>query len=97
MRRSRQFGLSALRFARRLQPGHVVTVEPGCYFIPALIDQWHTRHKFTHFIRYDRLQAYRDFGGVRIENDVLITTDGCRVLGPQMPKTIDAVESSMAG
>ena len=94
--RSPQFGLSALRFARKLKPGHVLTVEPGCYFIPPLIDKWRAANKFDHLIRYDRLENYLDFGGVRIEDNILVTETGCRVLGKPIPKTIAAVEAAMA-
>jgi Xaa-Pro aminopeptidase len=94
--RSTQFGLAYLRLARRLEPGFVITVEPGVYFIPALIDRWMADGLHRDFIRYDRLESYRGFGGVRIEDDVLITEDGCRVLGPPIPKAVDEVEEAMA-
>lgn len=92
IRRSNQFGLAYLRMARKLEPGFVVTDEPGIYFIPTLIDQWQAEKKFTQFINYNEVTKYRDFGGVRIEDDVLITDTGCRVLGKPIPKTIDEVE-----
>ncbi len=91
--RSEQFGLSSLRFARNLEPGFVVTDEPGIYFIPDLIDQWETEKKFVDFICYDRLKSYRQFGGIRIEDDILITETGCRVLGPPIPKTVEEIEA----
>lgn len=94
--RSDQFGLSALRLARTLEPGFVLTVEPGLYFIPALIDQWRADGMHTRFIDYERVAEYRDFGGIRIEDDVLVTEDGARVLGPSIPKTADAVEATAA-
>jgi len=90
--RSTQFGLSSLRFCRRLEPGFVITVEPGIYFIPALIDQWEAEKKFAQFIDYEALRSYRDFGGIRIEDDILITDDGCRVLGQPVPKTVEEIE-----
>ncbi len=90
--RSTQFGLSSLRFARKLEPGFVVTDEPGIYFIPALIDQWEAEKKFIDFIHYDVLKQYRNFGGIRIEDDILITETGCRVLGKPIPKTIGDIE-----
>ncbi len=96
VRRSEQFGLAYLRMARKLRPGHVLTVEPGIYFIPALIDDWRARCKFVEFIDYDRVERFRDFGGVRIEDDVLVTDRGCRVLGPPIPKTVAEVEEASA-
>jgi len=94
--RSTQFGLSLLRMTRQLETGFVITVEPGVYFNPVLIDRWQADALHRDFIRYDRLDAFRGFGGVRIEDDVLITEDGCRVLGPPIPKTVDEVEAAVA-
>lgn len=94
IRRSEQFGLSALRLGRELQAGFVLTVEPGLYFIPALIERWHGEGRFSEHICYDRLEDYLDFGGVRIEDDLLITSDGARVLGASIPKTIAEVEAA---
>jgi Xaa-Pro aminopeptidase len=93
--RSSQFGLAYLRLARELEPGWVITMEPGIYFIPALIDRWRGEDLHSEFIDYDRVERYRSFGGVRIEDDILITSDGCRVLGPGIPKTVDKIESAM--
>ncbi len=90
--RSTQFGLSALRMARKLEPGFVITDEPGLYFIPALIDQWGAEKKCAEFINYEKLKSYRDFGGIRIEDDLLITETGCRVLGNPIPKTVEDLE-----
>ncbi len=90
--RSSQFGLAFLRFARKLEPGFVLTNEPGIYFIPALIDQWKSEGKFTEFINYDKVETYKDFGGIRIEDDVLVTAGGHRVLGKPIPKTVGDVE-----
>lgn len=78
---STQFGTNALRMGRRLEKGFVVTDEPGIYFIPALIDDWKSKGLHKEFINYDKLETYKDFGGIRIEDDVLITEDGCRFLG----------------
>lgn len=95
IRRSDQFGLAYLRMGRELEPGFVVTNEPGCYFIPELIDIWTAEKKFEQFIHYDRLDAYRKFGGIRIEDDVLITSEGNRILGTPIPKTLQEVEATM--
>ena len=93
--RSDQFGLAYLRLGKRLKPGYVLTAEPGIYFIPALIDQWKAAKKFTDFIDYDRVETYKDFGGIRIEDDVLVTDNGHRVLGKPIPKTVEDVEEQM--
>jgi Xaa-Pro aminopeptidase len=93
--RSEQFGTAYLRAARTLEPGFVLTVEPGCYFIPELIDQWRAEGRHDAFLDFDALDSYRGFGGIRIEDDVLVTEDGHRVLGRTIPKTADAVESEM--
>lgn len=93
VKRSDQFGLAYLRMARALEPGMVVTVEPGVYFIPALIDQWRAEKKFDNFISYEKLKDYLDFGGVRIEDNVLVTEKGNRVLGPAIPKKVKEIEA----
>jgi Xaa-Pro aminopeptidase len=95
VQRSDQFGLAFLRLGRRLQPGFVLTDEPGIYFIPSLIDLWRKEGKFKEFINYDRVETYKDFGGIRIEDDILITDDGYRVLGKPIPKTVAEVEAIM--
>lgn len=92
MERSDQFGLAYLRFARELQPGFVMTAEPGIYFIPALIDKWKREKKCLDFIDYEKLEEYRDFGGIRLEDNVLVTEDGHRVLGKSIPKKVKDVE-----
>ena len=76
-----QFGTNCLRMGRRLEEGFVVTDEPGIYFIPALIDEWKANGHCAEFLNFDKLETYKDFGGIRIEDDVLITKDGCRFLG----------------
>lgn len=94
--RSTQFGLASLRLGRELQEGFVLTDEPGCYFVPALIDQWKAEKKCADFINYDEVDKFKDFGGIRIEDDLLITKDGCRFLGKYIPKTVEEIENEMA-
>lgn len=94
--RSTQFGLASLRLGRELQEGFVLTNEPGCYFIPALIDKWRAERKCKDFINYDVVEQYKDFGGIRIEDDLLVTKDGCRLLGKYIPKTVAELEEIMS-
>ena len=94
VKRSEQFGLAFLRFALPYKPGHVFTVEPGCYFIPQLIDQWKSEGRFTEFINYSKVESWKDFGGVRLEDNVLITDKGHKLLGKPVPKTISEVEAT---
>lgn len=91
--RSKDFGTAFLRFGRELQPGMVLTIEPGIYFIPALIDRWKSEGRHAEFINYDILDEYLDFGGIRIEDDVLCTDTGYVVLGPPIPKTVAELEA----
>ena len=96
VRPSTQFGLASLRMGRRLKEGYVMTDEPGCYFIPALIDQWRAEKKHTDFINYDAIESFKDFGGIRLEDDILITPEGSRFLGEKkIPITIEEVETIM--
>jgi Xaa-Pro aminopeptidase len=95
IKRSDQFGLAYLRFAKELQPGYVLTIEPGIYFIPQLIRQWQSENKFKEYINYDKVNEYIDFGGVRIEDNVLVTKTSHRVLGKPIPKTVQEIESLM--
>lgn len=97
VRPSTQFGTDCLRCGRRVQEGFVLSDEPGVYFIPALIDKWKAEGLHRDFICYDRLEEYRDFGGIRLEDDVLITSDGCRMLGEKViPYHIADVEEFIA-
>lgn len=90
--KSSQFGLKSLRLAKELISGHVLTIEPGIYFIPELIKQWKTDRKFEKFINYKNLKSYMNFGGVRIEQDYLITKRSSRLLGRKKPMEIEEVE-----
>lgn len=92
-----QFGTNALRCGRRMQEGWVMTDEPGIYFIPALIDDWRTRGHNAQYLNFDKIETYKDFGGIRIEDDILITRDGCRFLGDRLiPYHIKDVEDFLA-
>lgn len=91
--KSTQFGRKSLRLARPLEPGFVLTIEPGIYFIPELIDYWKSERRFADFICYDKLDAYRDFTGLRNEEDYLITENGARRLGKKIPLTTEEVEA----
>jgi Xaa-Pro aminopeptidase len=92
----KQFGTNALRMGRRLVPGYVITDEPGCYFIPQLIAQWKADKTNAEYLNFDKIEQYLDFGGVRIEDDVLITEDGCRFLGEdRAPVEIKDIEAFM--
>jgi Xaa-Pro aminopeptidase len=93
VKRSDQFGLAFLRFALPYKPGHVFTVEPGCYFIPELIEKWKAENKFTEFLNYSKIENYMSIGGIRIEDNVLITDKGHKILGKPIPKTVKEVES----
>ncbi len=94
--KSTQFGLKSLRFAKPLQVGHVFTIEPGIYFIPELMDLWRSQNKFNDFINWEKVNSYRDFGGIRNEEDFVMTESGAQVLGKQKPKTIEEIEAIRA-
>jgi Xaa-Pro aminopeptidase len=94
VKRSEQFGTAYLRLARKLEPGFVLTVEPGIYFIPELIDQWSSEGRHKDFIQYDKVEAYRNFTGIRIEDNVLVTSNGYKILGPPIPKKRKEVEKN---
>jgi Xaa-Pro aminopeptidase/Xaa-Pro dipeptidase len=93
--RSPLFGMNRLRMAKRLKPGMVTTVEPGLYFIPALVEAWSAEQRFGDFIDYQRLRSFVGVGGLRVEDDVLTTPLGARVLGPPIPRTADEIEEAM--
>ena len=91
--KSTQFGIKSLRLGRKLEPGFVFTIEPGIYFIPELIDQWKANNHNSNFINFDKVEEYRTFGGLRNEEDFLITENGCELLGKPKPKSIEDVEA----
>jgi Xaa-Pro aminopeptidase len=92
VKRSDQFGLAYLRMAKRLKPGHVVTVEPGIYFMPELMELWKGQNKHKEFIDYDKALKFKNFGGIRIEDNVLITDTDHQILGKRIAKTLEEVE-----
>ncbi len=94
--KSTQFGLKSLRLAKPLQAGHVFTIEPGIYFIPELIDLWRSQHKFNNFINWEKVDSYRDFGGIRNEEDFVMTDKGAQVLGKPKPMSIEEIEAIRA-
>lgn len=96
LERSKLFGLKSLRLAKELQTGFVLTVEPGIYFIPQLIDMWRAEGRYKEFINYDAVEQYKDFGGIRIEDNVLVTDSGYRILGNPIPKTVEEIEALRA-
>ena len=94
---SSQFGTSSLRMGRKLEEGFIVTDEPGIYFIPALIDLWKKNNTNAEFLNFDAIDKYRNFGGIRIEDDVLITAEGSRMLGHDIiPYHLDEIEEYMS-
>jgi Xaa-Pro aminopeptidase len=93
--RSTQLGLKSLRLAKKLEAGFVLTVEPGIYFIPELIQKWKSEKRFINNVNYEKLESYYDFGGIRIEDNILITETGHKVLGDRIPKTVEEIEGIM--
>ena len=94
--RAKQLGLGSLRMARKLVPGHVITDEPGIYFIPALIEKWKSEGHNAQFVNFDKLESYYTFGGIRLEDDLLITPKGARILGAKrLPITVEEIENTM--
>ena len=93
LKKSTQFGIKSLRLGRALEAGFTLTVEPGIYLIPQLIDAWEAEKKFTEFINYSALESYRDFSGIRVEEDYLITESGSTLLGKKLPMTVEEVEA----
>ncbi len=91
--KSTQFGLKSLRLAKPLQPGHVYTIEPGIYFIPELMDLWRSQNKFNEFINWDEVYKFRNFGGIRNEEDFVMTENGAQLLGKPKPKTVEEIEA----
>jgi Xaa-Pro aminopeptidase len=91
--KSTQFGLKSLRLAKELRPGYVLTIEPGIYFIPDLIDLWKSKNHLAQFLNYSEIEKFRFFSGLRNEEDFLITREGARRLGKALPLTIEGVES----
>lgn len=96
IKRATQFGLKGLRLGRRLQEGFVLTTEPGIYFIPDLVKKWKAENINADFINFDKiLNEYADFGGIRLEDDILVTETGCQMIGKRIPITPDEVEETM--
>jgi len=94
-KRIQQFGAAYLRLGRKLEPGFVLTNEPGIYFIPALVNMWKKEGRFTEFINYNEVEKYMDFGGIRLEDDLLVTETGNRLIGKRIPITVEEVEETM--
>ena len=96
-KKSKAFGLKSLRLGRKMETGYAVTIEPGIYIVPELIDLRKSESAYTDFINYSELEKFRDFGGIRLEDNFVVTSDGYQLLGIDMPCTADEVESFMKG
>ncbi|GAA4832745.1 aminopeptidase P family protein [Algivirga pacifica] len=96
LQKSKEFGLKSLRLGKELEKGYVITIEPGIYFIPQLIDQWKANKHLEQFINYDVVETYKDFGGIRQEEDFVITDNGYELLGEEIAKTVEAVEKEVS-
>ncbi len=96
-KRGSVLGIGNLRMGKKLQPGHVITNEPGIYFIPELYDNWKKENKFGEYINYEKVAEYLDFGGIRLEDDILVTKTGHRLIGKRIPISIAEVEETMRG
>lgn len=95
VKRETVFGMRGLRMGKTLRPGHVITNEPGIYFIPELYQQWRKENKFSEYINYDKVAEYLDFGGVRLEDDILVTESGYKLIGKRIPITVEEIENTM--
>ncbi|MDM1059618.1 aminopeptidase P family protein [Myroides odoratimimus] len=89
---TKQFGIKSLRLGKELKAGHVLTVEPGIYFIPELIEMWEAEKKYAEFINYDKVKQFAHFGGIRIEDNFLIKDNGYQCLGPELIRTVAEIE-----
>ncbi|GHT56008.1 Xaa-Pro aminopeptidase [Bacteroidia bacterium] len=97
IKRDTLFGYRSLRFGKRLEAGHVLTVEPGIYFVPQLIEKWRAEKMNADFINYEKLKDFYDFGGIRLEDDIVITSQGCRpVYGKRLPVTVEEIREAVA-